>query len=294
MAVLVALAAVVTGGYYYVEPTLPEAAELRNIEMQVPLSIYSRDGRLIAQFGEQKRTPVPFAEVPDVLVQAFLAAEDDRFFEHPGIDFPAIARAAFEYLATGGDRVPGGSTITQQVARNNFLTRDFSLVRKFREWILAIRIEQEFTKEEILELYLNTTFLGQRSYGVVAAARTFFDKDLDELTLAEAALIAGIPRGPSILNPVSDPVAARERRGYVLRRMRELNMISQTAYEDASSVPVYPTLYGPSIELTAPYVAEMVRTEMLRRSNAVRPWVSSLAATTSTPVSRSSLRGGTK
>jgi len=265
IAAAVGLAAVVTGGYYYVEPTLPEAAELRNIEMQVPLSIYSRDGRLIAQFGEQKRTPVPFAEVPAVLVQAFLAAEDDRFFEHPGIDFPAIARAAFEFLATGGDRVPGGSTITQQVARTNFLTRDFSLVRKFREWILAIRIEQEFTKEEILELFLNTTFLGQRSYGVVAAARTYFDKDLDELTLAEAALIAGIPRGPSILNPVSDPVAARERRAYVLRRMRELNLISQAAFVEASGVPVYSTLYGPSIELTAPYVAEMVRTEMLRR-----------------------------
>lgn len=264
-AAAVAIAAVVTGGYYYVEPLLPQASELRNIEMQVPLSVYSRDGRLIAQFGEQKRTPVPFSEFPPILVKAVLAAEDDRFFNHPGIDFPAIARAAFSFIVTGGDRVPGGSTITQQVARQNFLTRDFSLVRKFREWILAVRIEQEFTKEEILELYLNTTFLGQRSYGVVAAARTYFDKDLDELTLSDAAIIAGIPRGPSILNPVSDPAAARDRRAYVLRRMRELGMITQAQHDEAAAVPVYPTLYGPRIELTAPYVAEMARVEMLRR-----------------------------
>ncbi len=264
-AFVLSIGAVLTGGYYYVEPTLPEAAELRNIEMQVPLSVYTRDGRLIDQFGEQKRTPVPFDAVPDLLVQAFLAAEDDQFFEHPGLDFAAIALAAFNYVAAGGDRVPGGSTITQQVARQNFLTRDFSLVRKFREWILAVRIEQEFTKEEILELFLNTTFLGQRSYGVVAAARTYFDKELDELTLSDAAIIAGIPRGPSILNPVSDPAAARDRRAYVLRRLRELELITQSEHDAASAVPIYPTLYGPSIELEAPYVAEMVRAEMLRR-----------------------------
>jgi penicillin-binding protein 1A len=260
-----ALAAVVVGGYYYVEPSLPQAAELRDIEIQIPLSVYSRDGRLIAQFGEQKRNPVAFDEIPDLVVRAFLAAEDDSFFEHPGIDYAGIARAVVSYIAAGGERVPGASTITQQVARQNFLSRDFSLVRKFREWILAMRIEQEFSKEEILELFLNTTFLGQRSYGIAAAARTYFDKDLANLTLSDAAIIAGIPRGPSILNPVSDPIAARDRRAYVLRRMNELGWITQAEHDEASAVPVIPTLYGARIEANAPYVAEMVRAEMLNR-----------------------------
>lgn len=262
---MVGLVAVVVGGYYYVEPGLPDAAELRNIEMQVPLSVYSRDGRLIAQFGQQKRTPIPFAQVPELVVQAFLAAEDDTFFDHPGIDFAGTARAIFSFVVAGGDRVPGGSTITQQVARQNFLTRDFSLARKFREWILAVRIEREFTKEEILELFLNTTFLGQQSYGVVAAARTYFDKELDELSISEAAIIAGIPQGPSILNPVYSPEAASDRRAYVLRRMLTLGIITQSEHAEAVAEPIYPTEYGADIELNAPYVAEMVRLEVLRR-----------------------------
>ena len=261
-----AMGAVVIGGYFYVEPSLPKGAELRDVEIQVPLTVYSRDDRLIAQFGEQKRTPVPLAQIPDLVVQAFLAAEDDTFFEHPGIDYTGTARSIVNYLIAGGDdRVPGASTITQQVAREFLLTKDYSLVRKFREWVTAVRIEREFTKNEILELFLNTTFLGQRSYGVVAAARSYFDKDLEELTLAEAALIAGIPQGPSILNPVSNPDAARSRRAYVLRRMLELGLITRPELEAASGVPVLPTLYGANIELNAPYVAEMVRAELLRR-----------------------------
>lgn len=261
----VAVVAVFVGAYFYVEPSLPEASGLRNIEIQIPLTVYSRDGRLMAQFGEQKRTPVDFGQIPELVVDAFLAAEDDTFFEHPGIDYTGIARAAFAYLISGDDRVPGASTITQQVAREFLLTKDYSLVRKFREQIMAVRIEHEFTKEEILELFLNTTFLGQRSYGVVAAARSYFDKDLEELSLAEAALIAGIPQGPSILNPVSNPDAARARRGYVLRRMLELGLITREAHDTAAVVPVLPTLYGAKIELNAPYVAEMVRAEMVRR-----------------------------
>lgn len=264
-ALVLTLVAVVIGGYFYVAPSLPEAAELRDIEIQIPLSVYSRDGRLMAQFGEQKRTPMAFEQIPDLVVQAFLAAEDDTFFEHPGIDYTGIARAIVSYIVAGGDRVPGASTITQQVARQNFLTRDLSLVRKFREWILAIRIEREFTKEEILELFLNTTFLGQRSYGVVAAAQTYFNKNLSELTLADAALIAGIPQRPSELNPVSNPDAARGRRAYVLRRMLELGRITREEHDAASQVPVLPTLYGANIELNAPYMAEIVRAEMLRR-----------------------------
>ena len=254
---ILSLAAVFAGGYYYVEPTLPDAAELRDIEIQIPLSVYTRDGRLIAQFGEQKRNPVAYEEIPDLVVRSFLAAEDDTFFEHPGIDFPGIARAAVSYLTTPADRVPGASTITQQVAREYFLSRDYSLVRKFREQIMAVRIEREFTKEEILELFLNTTFLGQRSYGVAAAARTYFDKDLDELSLSDAAILAGIPQGPSILNPVSNPAAARDRRSYVLRRMHELGWISAGQREQAEAV--VDAVEGDD------WLAEMIRAEMLNR-----------------------------
>ncbi|MGD8324509.1 MAG: PBP1A family penicillin-binding protein, partial [Gammaproteobacteria bacterium] len=262
---MLSLAALFAGGYYYVEPTLPDAAELRNIEIQIPLSVYTRDGRLIAQFGEQKRNPVVYDEIPELIVQAFLAAEDDTFFEHPGIDFTGIARSAVNYLISPSDRVPGASTITQQIAREYFLSRDYSLVRKFREQIMALRIEREFSKEEILELFLNTTFLGQRSYGVAAAARTYFNKELDELSLSDAAILAGIPQGPSIMNPVSNPDAARVRRTYVLRRMNELGWITREQREQATAVPVLPTMYGARIESQAPYIAEMVRLEMLER-----------------------------
>jgi penicillin-binding protein 1A len=265
-ALLLALAAVVVGGYYYVEPGLPPADELRDIKLQVPLRIYTRDGRFMAQFGEQRRTPVPYDRIPQRMIDAVLAAEDDRFFEHPGLDYAAIAKAAFNFLSTGGsERVPGGSTITQQVARANFLSRDFNLVRKFKEWILALRIEREFTKQEILGLFLNTMFFGQSSYGVAAAGRTYFDKDLDELDLSEAAIIAGILQGPSIMNPVSSPENAAMRRAYVLRRMRELGMITEAERRQALAEPIVSKRYGPETEVSAPYVAEMVRKEMIRR-----------------------------
>ncbi|HEY5566839.1 MAG TPA: transglycosylase domain-containing protein, partial [Gammaproteobacteria bacterium] len=175
---IVAVTAVFAGGYFYVEPGLPDVAQLRDVRLQVPLQIYSRDKRLMEEFGEQKRTPVAFADIPPMMIQALLAAEDDTFFEHPGFDYAGTARAAFNVVISGGSLdTPGGSTITQQVAREYFLSRDVSLVRKFRELILAFRIENEFTKGEILELFCNTTLFGQRSYGIVAAARTYFDKD---------------------------------------------------------------------------------------------------------------------
>jgi len=259
---ILSLTALVVGGYYYVEPTLPDAAELRDIEIQIPLSVYTRDGRLIAQFGEQKRNPVRYEEIPELVVQAFLAAEDETFFDHPGIDFTGIARSAINYLITPSDRVPGASTITQQIAREYFLSRDYSLVRKFREQIMAVRIEREFSKEEILELFLNTTFLGQSSYGVAAAARTYFNKDLDDLTLSDAAILAGIPQGPSIMNPVWSPDNARGRRAYVLRQMRELGWITPEQHAAASAVPVLPTEYGARIDSQAPYIAEMVRLDI--------------------------------
>jgi penicillin-binding protein 1A len=265
-AVGVALTAVVAGGYYYVEPSLPDVEELRGVRFQVPLQIYSRDGRLMDQFGEQKRTPVAFAEIPPILIQALLAAEDKTFFEHPGIDYFGTARAAFNVVISGGSLdVPGASTITQQLAREYFLSKDVSLARKFREWILAFRIENAFTKQEILELFCNTFFFGQGSYGIAAAARTYFDKDLSELTLSDVAIIAGIPQRPSFANPYNGPELAASRRAYVLGQLRDLDLITEAEEQEALAVPIIPRRYGPERQLNAPYVAEMVRLEMLRR-----------------------------
>jgi penicillin-binding protein 1A len=262
----VALTAVVAGGYYYVEPSLPDVEELREIRFQVPLQIYSRDGRLMDQFGEQKRTPVAFAEIPPILIQALLAAEDKTFFEHPGIDYLGTARAAFNVVISGGSLdVPGASTITQQLAREYFLSKDVSLARKFREWILAFRIENAFTKEEILELFCNTFFFGQGSYGIAAAARTYFDKELSELTLSDVAIIAGIPQRPSFANPYNGPELAATRRAYVLGQLRDADLITEAEQEEALAVPIIPRRFGPERQLSAPYVAEMVRLEMLRR-----------------------------
>ncbi|MGI9203768.1 MAG: transglycosylase domain-containing protein, partial [Woeseiaceae bacterium] len=223
--VLAALA-VIFGAYYYLLPSLPSAETMRDVELQTPLRVYSRDGRLMAQIGEKRRTPVEYEEIPQVVIQAFLAAEDDRFFEHPGFDYQGIMRAALNLMITGS-RSQGGSTITQQLARVYFLTRERTFIRKAKELILAVQIESEFSKEEILALYLNKIFLGQRAYGAGAAAEVYFGKPLQEVSIAEAATIAGLPKAPSNLNPVTNPVASRERRAYVLRRMFELDFIER-------------------------------------------------------------------
>jgi penicillin-binding protein 1A len=261
---IVGILAVIAGAYYFLRPSLPSAEAMRDIELQTPLRVYTRDGRLMAQIGQKRRTPVVYEEIPDIVIKAFLAAEDDRFFEHPGFDYQGIARAAFNLMLTGS-RSQGGSTITQQLAREYFLTRDRSFVRKAREIILALQIEQKFTKEEILALYLNKIFLGQRAYGVGAAAEVYFGKSLQELDIAEAAVIAGLPKAPSTLNPVSNIERATERRAYVLRRMLELTFIDRQQYDTAISSVVESKLYGPRVELGAPYVTEMVRAEMIRR-----------------------------
>jgi len=250
--------------YYYLQPTLPSVAEMREIPLQIPLRIYSRDGRLMQQVGEQRRTPMAFDDIPDIVVQAFLAAEDDRFFDHPGFDYQGILRAALKLILTGS-RAQGGSTITQQLARNYFLSRDRTFIRKAKELILAIQIEKSFTKQEILELYLNRIFLGQRAYGVAAAAQVYFGKPLNELSVAEAATIAGLPAAPSRLNPVANPDLAHDRRSYVLRRMRELRFIDEEAYIAALDTPMESFRHAPGVELEAPYVAEMARSDMLRR-----------------------------
>ena len=253
------------GAYYYIEPSLPLAEEIRDIRLQIPMSIYSRDGRLFAQFGERLRNPIPFSDIPKKLVSALLAAEDDRFYEHPGYDYQGLLRAAINFILSGGDRSQGGSTITQQLARMYFLTRDRTFIRKFKELILAIRIEQEFSKDEILELYFNTYFFGQRAYGVSAASQIYFGKSLDQLSTSDIAILAGIPRAPSILNPVNNPDATENRRAYVLGRMLDLDIIDENEYRQASSTPVISQRFGPQATMSAPYIAEMVRSEVINR-----------------------------
>ncbi len=252
------------GAHQFLEPEIPDAAELREIRTQMPLAVYSRDGKLIAQIGEQRRVPVAWEEIPPQLVDAFLAAEDDRFFEHPGVDWQGLLRAAISNVSAGGVR-EGGGTITMQLARNTVLTNERTLRRKLKEVFLARRLEREFSKQEILTLYLNRIFLGQRAYGVGAAAQVYFDKRPAELTLAEAALIAGLPRSPSLDNPVASVERARDRRAYVLRRMVETGKISEAERAAADAVPVEARIHGPVVELDAPYVAEMARLEMMQR-----------------------------
>jgi penicillin-binding protein 1A len=252
------------GALQFLEPEIPPAAELRDVRLQLPLSVYSRDGKLIAEIGEQRRTPVTWEEIPPLLVDAFLAAEDDRFFEHPGVDWQSLVRAAASNVSAGAVR-EGGGTITMQLARNTVLTSERTLRRKLKEVFLALRLEREFSKQEILTLYLNRIFLGQRAYGVGAAAQVYFDKQPKDLTLAEAALIAGLPRSPSLDNPVASVERARERRAYVLRRMERTGKIDEAARARAAEEPIVARIYGPEIELDAPYIAEMARLEMTQR-----------------------------
>ena len=257
-----ALALAAIGAYYYVAPRLPDVESLREVRLQVPMRVYSRDGQLMAEFGEQRRIPVRVEEVPERLQQAFLAAEDDRFFEHPGVDWQGLTRAALAVAATG-EPAQGGGTITMQVARNFFLGREKTIARKVREIFLAIRIEQTLSKPEILDLYLNKIFLGQRAYGVGAAAEVYFGKTVDELSLAELALIAGLPRSPSLDNPVTNPERARQRRAYVLRRMLETGAIGREEMEAAHAEPIVSRIHGAQVRLRAPWVAEMARLELL-------------------------------
>ena len=270
LSAVVVLAALLIGAYYYVEPGLPEAAELRDIRIQVPLQVYSRDGRLIDEFGEMKRTPVAYADVPPLLIKAVLATEDEHFFEHPGIDYRGVIRGFIAELGIGPE--VGGSTITQQVPRTLEVMKRAGLnsgfdriVAKYKEWILAYRMEQEFTKEEILELYLNTSFFGQRSYGIATAAQTYFGKSLGELSISETAILAGIPQRPTQWNPVYSIELATTRRAYVLRRMRETGAINDEQHEAALAEPLEGREFGLQRQLEAPYVAEMVRAEMVRR-----------------------------
>ncbi len=242
-------------------PTLPDIEDLAETHLKVPMRVYAADGELLAEFGEEKRIPVEIEEVPEMLIQAILAAEDHAFFYHHGVDFAGILRAAWNNLRTG-QASQGGSTITMQVARNYFLSPEKTYTRKLKEILLAFKIERELTKMEILELYVNKIFLGHRAYGFAAAAQVYYGKRLGELTLPEIAMLAGLPKAPSRDNPISNPENAMARRNYVLRNMRALGFIDELAYQAARAAPLTAGKHPIRYELDAGYVAEMVRAHM--------------------------------
>lgn len=246
---------------FYLSSQLPSVTSLRDVQLQVPLRIFSKDGGLIAEFGEQRRVPVKIENIPPTLINAVLATEDHRFYEHAGVDFVGLSRAAYHVISEG-TKSQGGSTITMQVARNFFLSRKKSYLRKINEILLAIKIESLLSKNEILELYLNQVFFGYRAYGVAAAAEVYYGKTLDELNLAEAAMIAGIPKAPSTINPLANPTAAKARRNHVLERMLSVGFITPSEYETAKQTSIETKYHGRAIEVSAPYVAEMVRQEL--------------------------------
>jgi len=250
--------------YRFIEPQLPDIQVLRDARYQTPMSIYSKDGLLIAQYGEMKRSPVSFSEVPSKVVQAFLAAEDNRFFNHSGVDYQGLLRATFSFLRTGEKR-QGGSTITMQVARNFFLSSEKTFFRKLKEIVLAIKIESELTKEQILELYLNKIYFGHHAYGIIAAAQVYYGKGINDLELDEIAMIAGLPKAPSAFNPITNPQRALSRRNYVLKRMRKLGYIDDQIYQEMISRPVTAKLHTTPVELNAPHIAELIRNEMYRQ-----------------------------
>ncbi len=250
--------------YFYIKPELPDVSSLKTVQLQTPMKVYSQDGKLISQFGEKRRIPITIDEVPPLMIKAFLATEDNRFYEHPGIDPIGIVRAASVMIMTG-ERKQGASTITQQVARNFFLTREKTFIRKIKEIFLAWHIEQKLTKNEILTLYLNKIPLGYRSFGIGSAAQVYYGKTLDELTLAQMAVIAGLPKAPSALNPIRSPKRAKARRHIVLLRMLDESYITQAQFEEANSAPITGVYHGAEIDLSAPYLAEMVRSEMISR-----------------------------
>lgn len=259
------MALVIASGFYlYLSPKLPSPEALRTVKLQTPLRVYSRDGLLMGEFGEKRRTPVEFADIPRDFIHAILSAEDDNFYNHNGVDITGLMRATVELVTTGSIQ-SGGSTITMQLARNFFLSTEQSFIRKFNEILLAFRIEEELNKDEILTLYANKIFLGSRAYGVEAAAQVYYGKHINELSLDQLALIAGLPKAPSAFNPLVNPVRAMGRRDWILRRMHKLGFIDQARLEEALNAPLNVSYHGPSRELEASYVAEMARQEAVDR-----------------------------
>jgi penicillin-binding protein 1A len=252
------------GIYLYLSPNLPDVETLRDVRLQTPMRVYTREGDLIGQFGEQKRTPLTFDQIPDQFVLALLAAEDDNFFQHRGIDLMGLMRAVSELVLTG-EKGSGGSTLTMQVARNYFLSLERTFMRKFNEILLAIEIERRLDKREIFELYFNRVFLGHRAYGFEAASQVYYGKGIRELDLAQHAMLAGIPKAPSRNNPLSGPEAGRERRDWIIGRMLALGYIDRAAHDQAVAQPVTARHHGARLSFSAHYAAEMARQEMLDR-----------------------------
>ncbi len=253
-----------SGAFLYLNPSLPSVESLRSIQLQIPLRVYSSDAKLIAEFGEMRRSPIAFADIPKDFISALLAAEDDNFANHHGVDLTSLLRAATQILRSGQIQT-GGSTITMQVAKNFFLTSEKSFSRKINEILLALQIERELSKDEILELYVNKIYLGNRAYGIEAAAQIYYGKSIRETSLAQMAMIAGLPKAPSRFNPLANPARSMERRDWILGRMHSLGRIDKQRYEEALAEPVNVSYHVPAPELAAPYIAEMARAEMVGR-----------------------------
>ncbi|GAB4124764.1 MAG: penicillin-binding protein 1A [Sideroxydans sp.] len=247
-------------------PTLPTLESLTDYRPKMPLRIYSAEGVLIGEFGEERRELVKINDVPPLMKKAILAAEDDRFYEHGGVDYIGVLRAAYSNFISGGVK-QGGSTITMQVARNFFLSKEKTLSRKLNEMLLAFKIERNLSKDEILQLYINQIYLGQRAYGFGAAAQAYFSKPLSQLNLAEMAMLAGLPKAPGAYNPVVNPRRAKVRQEYILKRMADLHYISREEYEAAIAIPIQTkqSIYHQNFAVHADHVAEMVRKEMYDR-----------------------------
>src|SRR5437870_11658480 len=254
VAAVLAVALVVALAY----PNLPSLQALTEYQPKIPLRVYTAEGVLIGEFGEERRAVVSISEVPSQLKNAIIAAEDERFYQHPGIDYIGVLRAAYANLVAGGRR-QGASTITMQVARNFFLSSEKTLTRKLYEALLAFKIEHSLNKEQILELYVNQIYLGQRAYGFGAASQTYFGKSLDQLNLGEISMLAGLPKAPSLYNPIANPQRAKQRQAYVLRRMSELGYITAAQYEAAFQTPLRARREVSEYSVHAEYLAEMVR-----------------------------------
>lgn len=252
------------GLYLYLSPKLPPVDSLRQVKLQTPLRVYSSDGKLIGEFGEQRRTPLKYNQIPPLYLKALLAAEDAEFFEHHGVSLRGMLRAASQILKSG-EIQSGGSTLTQQLARDFFLTRKQVFSRKFNEILLSLQIEQEFTKEEILELFNNKMFFGNRAYGLQAAAQIYYGKDVQELTIAQDAMIVGVLKAPSAYNPVANPKRSMARRNWIIGRMYELQFIDKAAYDAALREPNTASIHGSGQETQAPYISEMARKEAVDR-----------------------------
>lgn len=255
---------VLAGLYLYLSPKLPPVESLRQVQLQTPLRVYSSDGKLIGEFGEQRRTPVSFEELPDLYIKALLSAEDAEFYDHPGVSIRGLLRAASQLLKTG-EIQSGGSTLTMQLARDFFLSREQVFSRKFNEILLALQIENELTKQEILELFSNKMFFGNRAYGIQAAAQIYYGEDIDELELHQWAMIVGVLKAPSAYNPLANLERAMIRRNWILGRMLELGHIDQATYDVAVNTPDDARYHGATLELYAPYVAELARREAVDR-----------------------------